>query len=317
MLGGLPTGQHEEKMEFVLNEYTGQLSDEKIIEDIISTAQKLNKKYISISEYKKYGKFSQTAIQGHFKTWKNALSIAGLRTERNNQEYKQITDQMYFDDLIKIAKQLKSNTVTYAEYKKYGKYSSEHIFHRFSKWNIFLKKAGLESTGFNKDKITEQQCFDEIERIWILLGRQPTSTDIIKSKISKYCLDTYKRRFGGWRKALEAFVKYINNGDEINFSENNSDESNSYKTKQTLHEKNKLVNKDIHTTSRNITTRMRFLVLKRDNFKCVYCGKSPATDSNVELHVDHIIPWSKGGETVIENLQTLCSKCNLGKSDLI
>ncbi|WP_343324290.1 HNH endonuclease signature motif containing protein [Streptococcus sp. Marseille-P8640] len=39
--------------------------------------------------------------------------------------------------------------------------------------------------------------------------------------------------------------------------------------------------------------------------------------SNVVLHVDHIIPWSKGGETVLGNLQTLCSKCNLGKSDLL
>lgn len=35
------------------------------------------------------------------------------------------------------------------------------------------------------------------------------------------------------------------------------------------------------------------------------------------LDVDHIIPWSKGGETTIENLQTLCSKCNLGKSNIL
>lgn len=37
----------------------------------------------------------------------------------------------------------------------------------------------------------------------------------------------------------------------------------------------------------------------------------------VELHVDHIMPWAKGGEIVLENLQTLCSKCNLGKSDMV
>ena len=57
--------------------------------------------------------------------------------------------------------------------------------------------------------------------------------------------------------------------------------------------------------------------MHRDNFKCCKCGKSPAKDPSVELHVDHIIPWAKGGETVLENLQTLCSDCNLGKSDLI
>ncbi|MBR0162008.1 MAG: HNH endonuclease [Oscillospiraceae bacterium] len=46
------------------------------------------------------------------------------------------------------------------------------------------------------------------------------------------------------------------------------------------------------------------------------CGASPAKDSSVELHIDHIKPWSKGGETVMENLETLCSIWNLGKSDL-
>ena len=73
----------------------------------------------------------------------------------------------------------------------------------------------------------------------------------------------------------------------------------------------------VRRTPRDINDRLRFKVLKRDNFKCVCCGKSPAIDSNVQLHVDHIIPWSKGGETVMENLQTLCSKCNLGKSNVL
>ncbi|MBI5847426.1 MAG: HNH endonuclease [Nitrospirae bacterium] len=53
-----------------------------------------------------------------------------------------------------------------------------------------------------------------------------------------------------------------------------------------------------------------------DRFTCRHCGASPAKMLGVELHVDHIIAWSKGGETVLSNLQTLCSKCNLGKSNL-
>lgn len=72
-----------------------------------------------------------------------------------------------------------------------------------------------------------------------------------------------------------------------------------------------------HHTTRSISQRLRYKVLSRDNFKCCACGASPAKDPSVELHVDHIIPWSKGGETTIDNLQTLCSKCNLGKSNLI
>lgn len=72
-----------------------------------------------------------------------------------------------------------------------------------------------------------------------------------------------------------------------------------------------------HKTSRDPSMKLRFEVLKRDNFKCCACGASPAKDPSVELHVDHIVPWSKGGETIADNLQTLCSICNLGKRDTI
>ena len=67
--------------------------------------------------------------------------------------------------------------------------------------------------------------------------------------------------------------------------------------------------------TRVIPDKLRYKVLKRDNFKCCACGASPAKDPSVELHIDHIVPWSKGGETTFDNLQTLCSRCNLGKSD--
>ena len=71
----------------------------------------------------------------------------------------------------------------------------------------------------------------------------------------------------------------------------------------------------VRRRSRAISDKLRYAVLKRDNFKCCACGASPAKDSSVELHIDHIVPWSKGGETALENLQTLCSRCNIGKSD--
>ena len=73
----------------------------------------------------------------------------------------------------------------------------------------------------------------------------------------------------------------------------------------------------IHRTQRSTSMKLRFDILRRDNFKCCACGASPAKDPAVELHVDHIIPWSKGGETTMDNLQTLCSKCNFGKGNAI
>lgn len=62
-----------------------------------------------------------------------------------------------------------------------------------------------------------------------------------------------------------------------------------------------------------MTPTMRYDVMKRDGFRCVLCGRT--ADDGVKLHVDHIIPVSKGGKTVMKNLRTLCEDCNLGKSD--
>ena len=57
----------------------------------------------------------------------------------------------------------------------------------------------------------------------------------------------------------------------------------------------------------------RFDILKRDNFTCQYCGKTPK--DGVKLHVDHIIPLDKGGDNSKENLITTCQECNLEKQD--
>jgi diadenosine tetraphosphate (Ap4A) HIT family hydrolase len=55
-----------------------------------------------------------------------------------------------------------------------------------------------------------------------------------------------------------------------------------------------------------------YRVLKESGGRCALCG---ATKKDRPLHVDHIKPRSKGGKTVYENLQTLCSKCNLSKGN--
>lgn len=62
-----------------------------------------------------------------------------------------------------------------------------------------------------------------------------------------------------------------------------------------------------------MTDSLRFDILKRDGYRCRICGA--AAGDGVKLHVDHIIPVSKGGETIPSNLQTLCERCNMGKRD--
>ena len=60
--------------------------------------------------------------------------------------------------------------------------------------------------------------------------------------------------------------------------------------------------------------RVRFEVLKRDNFTCQYCGRKPP---EIKLQVDHIIPVSRGGKDVMENLRAACWDCNIGKFNIL
>lgn len=62
-----------------------------------------------------------------------------------------------------------------------------------------------------------------------------------------------------------------------------------------------------------IGPRLRFLVFKRDNYTCQYCGRKAP---EVRLHLDHVQARSKGGKDEEENLITSCKDCNLGKGVL-
>lgn len=64
---------------------------------------------------------------------------------------------------------------------------------------------------------------------------------------------------------------------------------------------------------RNKAKKLRPMILARDNYTCQKCGNSLAKEPNLLLEVDHIIPISKWGASVPENLQTLCWKCNRSK----
>ena len=66
-----------------------------------------------------------------------------------------------------------------------------------------------------------------------------------------------------------------------------------------------------------MTPKLRETVKERDHYTCCMCGNSITKEPNLLLEIDHIIPVSKGGETVPSNLQTLCWKCNRSKSNKI
>jgi hypothetical protein len=298
-------------MEFKLNEYRQGVTDEQLLNDVVKVASMLGDKYLSYSLYKTLGKYSQNTFTFHFGSWLAVLEKAGLRTVRTTEDMKRISDQEMIDDIRRVAEKLSSETVTSPQYSEMGGYAFPTIVERFGTWSSAIEKAQLSPTSYT-GRIEDIELFSEIERIWISLGKQPTTTEM-KKGISKYSLDTFTRRFGGWRSALLAFIEYVN-------SPSSEDESQPRKVDAVSDPRSSATPKDskqifLKRTSRNINLKIRFTVLSRDNFTCKACGRSPAKEPGVELHVDHVVPWSRGGETELDNLQTLCSKCNLGKSD--
>lgn len=62
-----------------------------------------------------------------------------------------------------------------------------------------------------------------------------------------------------------------------------------------------------------IPTKLKYEILKRDNYRCLWCGRDIA--DGIKLNIDHVIPESFGGPTNYENLGVLCNECNNGKSN--
>ncbi|MBF0169729.1 MAG: HNH endonuclease [Nitrospinae bacterium] len=120
----------------------------------------------------------------------------------------------------------------------------------------------------------------------------------------------YIVRWGTWNKALYAFYQTVTDSGEYEADQTpeiSAPISPETKRKTRVQESDR----------RDIKLGLRYKVLKRDSFKCALCGRSPATTPGLELHVDHVTPFSKGGKTVESNLQAACSDCNLGKGDRV
>jgi len=213
-----------------------------------------------------------------------------------------ITPQEILDDIRRVAQERASATVTRVEYDQYGQFGATTALRNFKTWNAALQTAGLEIT--TRQDISNEELFENLAEVWTHLGKQPFGRQMSdRTTGSKFSTGTYEKRFGSWNSALLAFADHL---------------SGNLEPFQSAHQSGGGPVSSVHKrTARDINWRMRAKVLIRDACICKMCGDSPAKNPNAVLHVDHVVPWSKGGETVEENLQTLCAVCNIGKSDLI
>lgn len=205
-----------------------------------------------------------------------------------------VSDDELIADIRRVAELAGTNIVSFRLYSELGNYHPSTASLRFGSWNKAVKAAGLEI--LSERDITDERLFENLMRLWEHYGRQPRFRELARPP-SVISAGPYQRRFHSWMKALEQFVVYANAIDvrpPLPVEASNS-----------------------HKTGRDPSLRLRFRVMKRDNFSCRACGASPALKPGLSLHVDHVKAWSLGGETTEENLQTLCEACNLGKSNML
>lgn len=203
-----------------------------------------------------------------------------------------IPDEELLGELHRIAALLGRESVTIDQFNEHARFHSTTLSRRFGTWFKALDAAGLKKT--RNLNLTNEQLFENLVTVWLALGHQPKYGDLTNA-VSLYSSGTYEKRFGSWRKALETFVDWANEGvlPEVGVSAHQPQVA--------------------PRGPRNINWRLRAIVLMRDGARCQLCGAEAR--EGAKLHIDHIVPWSKGGETALHNLRVLCAVCNIGKSD--
>jgi len=135
-------------------------------------------------------------------------------------------------------------------------------------------------------------------------------------------------RFAWFYPVYDSFIQ-IAKGEEVRFTQliqklnqwyrkqaeaqNEDTQSQNQQNKLAMNEEDIIKAKESAEQRIKVMPAMRWQVFQRDKWKCVSCGRSAAND--VILHVDHIVPRSKGGKHDLDNYQTLCHICNIGKSN--
>ncbi|MEI2714572.1 MAG: HNH endonuclease [Nocardioides sp.] len=201
-----------------------------------------------------------------------------------------VSDEELLADVRRVAESLSVTTLTRQQYGEHGRYHPSTIHRRLGGWTLACEAGGLLA-GRQDLGHSDDAWMENIVAVWTAIGRQPTYAEM---RTGRFSPEGYANRYGSWRKALTRFSEWVV-------------DANTFDVEPVPQRKRR--------TGRSPNLRVRFAVLQRDRFTCRSCGRSPSSDPGVTLHVDHVTPYSKGGETVLANLQTLCQDCNLGKSD--
>jgi hypothetical protein len=224
-----------------------------------------------------------------------------------------VTKAQVLEELEKVAEYYNFIEFSRQKFEKVASFGSGVITRQFDgSWrkaldslNIHLMNKGITLSprlSTRNQVHSDKELFDEIGRIWKLVGHQPSLTEWREAN-PKILYNFVNFRFSRWIKACSEYIEYVM-GNEIR--------EDNFIIPDQLPKKTQLKARYFYKNSnyRNITILSRMKILRRDNFCCVFCGKSPVTDNSTKLHIGHIKPFSQGGSCSMENLQTICNECN-------
>lgn len=298
-------------MKYELEPDNRNCSDEVLLNDLRAVAAKLDKDTLTQELYNQHGRFAAATFKKRFGTWNSVLELCGLRVNKRIN----VPDSEFLQDLRRVAEMCGTQSVSTSAYDSHGTFSSTAVSRRFGSWVLAIEKAGLTPSPSYSVKISDEELFNNMAHVWEGVGRQPKQKDFFPP-LSKYSEGPYLRRFGSWRAALEAFVQTANQEKVEETDADGEEHPTSVIPLEIFPRQTEENRQKGKRTARDPGWRLKFLVMRADRFTCRFCGRSPALHPGLVLDIDHILAWSKGGETIFENLQTLCHECNGGKSDL-
>ena len=266
--------------------------------------------------FNRVSRVSSSTLVRRFGGWQQALERAGLSdryfgrhvsAKMRQQHTRTLSDDDLLDELRHVAEVLGTHTVTMAEFNRTSpRANSAGIKRRFGSWKAALQRAGLTLSPLGR-RYSDGEYFENILSVWTHYGRQPKYREM-NGPPSTIPAGAYEAKFGGWRRALGAFVERVNADRQLGSSTALSPpQPDATPTSEA----------SSNARTRAISLGLRYDILRRDRFKCVLCGDSPAVTPTCQLHVDHVVAFARGGATEEGNLRTLCSRCNVGKADKV
>lgn len=247
--------------------------------------------------------------------------MTDLKFEFGRQRISKISREKMIMELERVAKNFNYTDFRVKDFEKIATMSADTVVREFGNWEkalsflaALLKKKGIELQIRKRGRFTTQELFNEMERIWVQVGHRPSRNEW-EAASAKISHDTYDRHFISWQNACLEFIEYKSGGTitaDTDFQKEEGAKNENVEKETVEKEKREKIKVG---NNRAISLALRLKIFNRDNFRCVLCGKSPATDIGTKLHIDHIVPFSKGGQSTIDNLQTLCFECNIGKGN--